>query len=182
MNGSWSFVSAVNFIAICLIMVSVSGCATPAGKAVKRGDELLNAKNYYGASEEYLTALRLESDNKDAKLKLCQTANQAYNQKLEIAANFERSSDFESALPHFKDLAGFIDKSNSYSCLSVATIDAKQKITEMKSGASEKYYKKAEEFYNNVDYSNAINSYQEALKHNDSYKDCKNKIAEAKPK
>ncbi len=179
MRSLWSFVSAVNFVVICLVIVSVSGCATPAAKAVKRGDELLTTKNYYGASEEYLTALRLESDNKDAKLKLCQTANQAYNQKLETAVNFERSSDFESALSQYTDLAEFINKSNLFSCLSVKTIDAKQKIAEMRSGASEKYYKDAEKYFSSSDYSNAINSYQEALKHNDPYKDCKNKMAES---
>lgn len=162
-----------------LLFATAYGCASPASQAVKRGDELLTSKNYYGASQEYLTALNLEAAHKEAKMKLCQTAKQGYDQKLEMADTYEKSADFESAMPQYAALATFIDKTNSYNCLSFAPINAKQKIAEMKSGASEKYYNEAEKSFANSDYVNSIKNYQEALKHNNPYKDCKEKIAES---
>ena len=131
------------------------GCSA-AYQAVKRGDELLQMKNYYGASQEYLSALRLEHDNKDAKMKLCQISRQAYEQKLSIAENAEKTSDFESAMRQYSDLANFLDRVSSYNCLNFAAINARAKITEMKSSSSEKYYKEAESLFANEDYSNAI--------------------------
>lgn len=140
---------------------------------------IVTAKNYYGASQEYLTALNLEADHKEAKMNLCKNSKLAYDQKLDMATTYENSSDYESAMPHYKDLATFIDRTNSYNCLNFAPINAKQKIVEMKSGASEKYYKEAEKFFAGSDYSNAITNYRDALKHNNPYKDCKEKIAES---
>lgn len=171
--------SILRSLILCILFATVYGCTSPASQAVKRGDELLTAKNYYGASQEYLSALNLEADHKEAKMKLCLNAKQAYDQKLDMAAAYERSFDFESAMPHYRDLSTFIDKTNSYNCLNFAPINAKQKIAEMKSGASEKYYREAEKLFANSDYGNAITNYQDALKHNNPYKDCKDKIAES---
>ena len=154
------------------------GCSA-AYQAVKRGDELLQMKNYYGASQEYLSALRLEHDNKDAKMKLCQNSRQAYEQKLSIAENAEKTSDFESAMRQYSDLANFLDRVSSYNCLNFAAINARAKITEMKSSSSEKYYKEAESLFAGEDYSNAISRYRDALRHNNPYKDSIEKIAES---
>lgn len=163
---------------LLIFVVLIWGCS-PATQAVKRGDELLTMKNHYGATQEYLTALTLEPDHKEAKMKLCQTSRQAYEQKLAIAENFEKTSDFESALPHYKELSTFLERANSYNCLNFSPINAKQKIVEIKSSASEKYYTEAERYFGGGDYSNAIKSYKEALRHNTPYKDSKEKIAES---
>ena len=139
-NTSW-----LRLFALFLFAGAVYGCS-PATQAVKRGDELLEMKNYYGASEQYLYALRLEADHKDAKKKLCQTAKQAYDQKYEMAAGYEKSSDYESALLQYTDLASLISQLNSYNCLNFAPVNAAQKINEMKSSASEKFYREAEQY------------------------------------
>ncbi len=161
-----------------LFLGLVFGCG-PAYQAVKHGDELLEMKNYYAASQQYLYALRLEADHKDAKLKLCQTARQAYDQKYEIAAGYEKTSDFESALPQYQELQSFIDGLSRHNCLNFAAINAGQKASEMKTAASDKYYKDAEQYFTGANYSNAITLYKNALKHNDPYKDCTEKIAES---
>jgi tetratricopeptide (TPR) repeat protein len=161
-----------------MLFLLAYGCSQ-ASQAIKRGDELFTAKNYYGAALEFINALNLEADNKDAKMKLCQISKPAYEQKLDMAISYEKTSDFESALPQYQELSFFIDKLNSYNCLSFPSVNAKQKIIEMKSGASEKYYREAERFFNNDDYSSALSNYQDALKHNNPYKDCNDKIAES---
>lgn len=161
------------------MLIAVVYSCSAASQAVKRGDELFAMKNYYSASQEYLNALSLDAGHKDAKMKLCQISKQAYGQKLEIAENFEKTSDFESALTQYNELSTFLEKLNYYNCLNFPAINAKQKIIEMKSGASEKYYKEAEHYFGNEDYNNAITKYKEALKHNNTYKDSKEKIAES---
>jgi|GEM_PF-1830485 len=163
---------------VSLMMLFIYGCSA-AYQAVKRGDELLQMKNYYGASQEYLSALRLEHDNKDAKMKLCQISKQAYEQKLSIAENFEKGKDFESAMRQYSDLSNFLDRANSYNCLNFGAMNVREKITEMRSSSSEKYYKEAESLFASEDYSNAIQRYKDALRHNNPYKDSTEKIAES---
>jgi len=165
-------------VSIVMFIAFIYGCSA-ASKAVKQGDELLAMKNYYGATQEYLNALKLEPDHQDAKMKLCQTSNLAYEQKLAMAENFEKSSDFESALKHYRELSTFIDKLSSYNCLNFPAINTKQKIEEMQSSASEKYYREAESLFASENYNSAIPKYTEALKHNKPYKDCTEKIAES---
>ena len=163
---------------VSILIAFVWGCS-PAYQAVKKGDELLEMKNHYGAAQEYLKALSHESDRKDAKMKLCQIARPAYDQKLALAENYEKASDFESALPHYTDLSTFLERINSYGCLSFSPINAKQKIVEMKSATSEKYYREAERHFTSGNYTNAITNYEAALKYNAPYKDSKEKIAES---
>ena len=163
---------------LSMLLAFVWGCSA-AYQAVKRGDELSQMKNYYGASQEYLTALNLERDNKDAKIKLCQISRQAYDQKLSIAENSEKTNDFESAMRQYSDLANFLDRINSYNCLNFAAINARAKIIEMRSSSSEKYYKEAESLFVGEDYSNAIQRYKDALRHNNPYKDSIEKTAES---
>ena len=171
-------INKVRLLVLVFTVIVCIGCSA-AYQAVKRGNELLEMRNYYGAAQEYLTALNLERDNKDAKMKLCQISKQAYEQKLSLAENFEKTSDFESAMGHYSDLANFLDRVNSYNCLNFATINARVKITEMKSSSSEKYYKEAENLFAGEDYSNAISRYRDALRHNNPYKDSIEKIAES---
>lgn len=179
-RSSLEIVSLLSLLVLGMLLAAgLSGCATPASEAIKRGDDLLTARNYYGASGEYLTALNFESNNTDAKTKLCRTARQSYDQKLEMATTYEKSSDFESALPQYQDLSQFIEKITSYNCLSFAPINAKQKVAEMKAGASEQFYKEGEKLFLQSDFVNAIRNYQDALRHNNPYKDCKEKIAES---
>jgi len=163
---------------IVIVLSFVSGCS-PATQAVKRGDELLELKNYYGASQQYLYALRLEAAHQDAKKKLCQTAKQAYEQKLEMAAGYEKTADYESALPHYTELQALIENLNRHTCLNFSPVNAKQKAAEMKTGASEKYYKEGEQYFSAGNYHNAITLYEKALKQNNPYKNCADKIAEA---
>lgn len=163
---------------LLLAVITVYGCSA-SSQAVKRGDELLLTKNYYGASIEYLSALSLESDNKDAKLKLCQVSKQAYEQKLAIAENFEKSTEYANALSEYKDIASLIDKINANNCLNFTPVNAKKKTEEMKLAISEKYYKEAEHAFGSENYSGAIDIYKQALQHNNPYKDCKDKIAES---
>jgi tetratricopeptide (TPR) repeat protein len=169
----------VKLLLVFFLFGVIYGCASPASQAIKRGDDLLVTRNYYGASQEYLTALGLEPAHKDAKMKLCQTSKPAYDQKLEMASSYEKTSDFESALPQYNDLASFIEKLNSYNCLNFVPVNAKQKVVEMKSGSSEKYYREAERCFSNEDYNTAVSNYQQALRHNNPYKDCRDKIAES---
>lgn len=161
------------------LLAGLSGCATPATEAIRRGDNMLTTRNYYGASQEYLTALDFESNNSDAKTKLCQSARQSYDQKLEMATTYEKTADFESALPQYQDLAQFIDRITPHNCLNFAPVNAKQKIAEMKSGASAQFYNDGEKLFLKSDYIHAIKNYQDALRHNNPYKDCKEKIAES---
>lgn len=163
---------------LLILIAFIWGCSA-AYQAVKKGDELLEMKNHYGAAQEYLKALSLESDRKDAKMKLCQISKPAYDQKLAMAEGFEKSSDFESALPHYTDLSTFLERVNSYNCLNFPPINAKQKVIEMKSATSEKYYGEAERHFSSGNYTNAIANYEEALRFNAPYKDCKEKIAES---
>jgi len=173
-----SFKSMFQLLTAGFVFGLVFACS-PATQAVKRGDELFELKNYYGASQQYLYALRLEADHQDAKKKLCQTAKQAYDQKYEMAAGYEKASDYESALPQYTDLQSFIDSLNRYTCLNFAAVNAKQKAAEMKSGASEKYYKDGEQYFKDANYNNAITLYKKALQHNNPYKDSAEKIAES---
>jgi tetratricopeptide (TPR) repeat protein len=166
------------FCILLLLSLFIYGCG-PASKAINRGDELVEMKNYYGASQEYLTALGHEKDNEKAKAKLCQIAGQAYEQQEGIAANAEKSSDYESALRNYRSLSSFLDSAGSYNCVSFPTINVKQKIEEMQGAASEKYYKEAETLFAAADYDGAIGKYEEALRHNKPYKDSTEKIAES---
>lgn len=178
MNRTKSVAIIGRALAICICFMVTIGCSA-ASKAVKRGDEFQKANNYFSASQEYLTALGLEPDHKDAKTKLCQVAQQAYQQKLSIAENYDKAKEFESALPQYTDLSMLIEKLSSQNCLSFAAINARQKMADMKTGASEKYYAEAEQYFGVGNYSSAIRSYQSALNHNNPYKDSINKIAES---
>lgn len=167
---------AVVFFVIC--SVSLFGCS-PAYKATKLGDELLKGGNHYGAAKEYLSGLSLDPNYQKAKLQLCMISKQAYEQELAVAENFEKTSDFESALAHYSELEDFLKMLKQYNCLNFPAINVGQKITEMKSASSEKYYKLAEAAFANEDYSNAIQHYKTALKFNTPYKDSIQKIAES---
>ncbi len=168
------FVSVV----MVMLMMSLTGCG-PAAQAIKRGDALLETKDYYGASEEYLTALRFENDNGKAKLKLCENAKPGYEQKYQRADQCEKTADYECALKNYRELTGFVENVDSRGCLNFSTANLKQKVSEMKSGASEAYYKDAENFFKAANYNEAISKYKEALSHNDPYKDSTEKIAES---
>lgn len=163
---------------LILLISGLSGCG-PAAKAISRGDEMVQMKNYYGASQEYLTALNLERDNGEAKTKLCQIAAPAYEQEASVASNAENTSDYESALRHYRILSNFLDSVNLYNCASFPTVNVKQKIVEMQGASSEKYYKEAEGLFAAADYESAIAKYEDALSHNKPYKDCSEKIAES---
>ncbi len=177
MKGNWS--KTLRWLIMTGLFLNLVFACSPATQAVKRGDELLEMKNYYGASQQYLYALRLEADHKDAKKKLCLTAKQAYDQKYEMAAGYEKSSDYESALLQYAELQSYIENLDSQNCLNFLPVNAKQKVTEMKSGASEKHYKEAEQYFKDADYNNAIASYGKALQLNNPYKDSTEKIAES---
>ncbi|MBI4823308.1 MAG: hypothetical protein HY805_03645, partial [Nitrospirae bacterium] len=129
--------------------------------------------------KEYLSGLSLDPNYQKAKVQLCTISKQAYEQELAIAGNFEKTSDFESALAHYSELKDFLQMLTQYNCLNFPTINVGQKITEMKSASSEKYYKLAEAAFVNEDYSNAIQHYKTALKFNTPYKDSTEKIAES---
>jgi len=88
-------------------LIFLLGCSA-AYKAVKRGDKFLEAGNYYNATQEYLTALRLKPEDQETRTKLCQIAESAYQQKLTMAQNFEQSADFESSLTHYIELNNFL--------------------------------------------------------------------------
>ncbi len=165
-------------VLVLLFAVLTFGCSA-SYQAVKRGDELVEMKNHYAAANEYLKALQLDRGYEKAKMKLCQISRVAYEQKLSPAENFERSADFVSALREYKDLSSFLDAINSYNCLNFTAINAKQKITEMQSSASEKYYREAEGLFAIENYSDAIQKYKTALNYNNPYKDSTEKIAES---
>lgn len=162
-----------------LLLVQLVGCGGPAGKAVKQGDALLEIKDYYGATNQYMTALRYESDHKDAKIKLCENSKAGYEQKFMRAEGYEKSSDHESALKNYRELKTFTEHVDNYGCLNFSVANLTQKINEMKAGASEAYYKEAEKLFNAANYSEAITKYKEGLKHNNPYKDSAEKIAES---
>jgi hypothetical protein len=168
------------FLLFCLgaIVASLVGCSA-ASQAVKRGDDLMQMKNYYGATQEYLHALSLESDHKEARIKLCQTAKPSYDQKLAMAEGHEMNSNYELALPQYSELSRFLNQLNSYNCMNFVPINVSLKITEMKSSTSEKYYKEAEKLFAKEEYGAAIPGYKDALRYNSPYKDCTEKIAES---
>jgi tetratricopeptide (TPR) repeat protein len=155
-----------------------SGCAGPAGQAIKRGDELTKVQNYYGANREFVSALGFESDNKDARTKLCQFAKQGYEQELAVLEGFERNSDFETALKRYRELSAVIDTVSRANCLTFPVVNFKQKVEDMQKGASEAYYKEAEILFAKSDLDGAIGKYNEALGHNNPYKDAREKVAE----
>lgn len=163
---------------LSILITFIWGCSA-AYQAVKRGDELVEMKNHYAAANEYLKALQLDRSYEKAKMKLCQISRVAYEQKLAPAENFERSADFVSALREYKDLSSFLDAINSYNCLNFTAINVKQKITEMQSSASEKYYREAEGLFGSENYSDAIQKYKTALNYNNPYKDSTEKITES---
>jgi len=165
------------FLFIFLIYFFV-GCSA-ATQAIKRGDELQKANNYYGSAQEYLTALRLDSANTDAKVKLCKVSGPAYQQKLAVANNFETSENYEVALANYRELNSFLSQVNSFNCLNFATINVEKKISEMSSSASEKHYKEAERYFSKADYELAIRKYEDALNISSPYKDSTGKIAES---
>lgn len=167
----------LKFISFGFLLI-VCGCG-PAYQAVKRGNEFLEMKNYYGASQEYLTALNHESDHQKAKVLLCQYSQPAYEQKLLLTQNKEKLAEYETALGNYKDLSGFLGKVDNYGCLNFDTINVKAKIAEMQGAASEQHYKDAECLFAKGDCSNAISKYREALRLNSPYKDSTEKIAES---
>lgn len=168
----------VRFFFCFSVLMLLFGCS-PASKAVKRGDEYLETRNYYSAAKEYINALSFDPTYEKAKTKLCEVSKQAYDQQLAIASNYERTSNHETALQSYTDISNFLDNVSNNKCLTFPAINVKNKITEMKSVTSEKYYKEAESFFNNVEYDAAISKYEEALKFNSPYKDCTEKITES---
>lgn len=164
-------------VVACLALFLCFGCS--AGyQSVKRGDELVQARSFYGAVQEYMTALRLEPDNKEAKTKLCQFAKPAYDEKLQLAESSEMNSSFDSAHSHYSALAGYLDSLNSYNCLNFTPVQAKEKAAQMRTGASEKFYREAEKSFTEGQFAQAIPKYAEALQRNNPYKDSVQKTAE----
>lgn len=162
----------------CFLLIILYGCSA-AYKAVKRGDQFLEEGNYYEAAQEYLTALRLKSDDPDTKIKLCQISRNAYEQKLSTASHFEQASQFETSLIHYTDLANLIEAANQHQCINFALIDVEEKIKEVRLLAAEQFYQEAEELFIQRSYANAIEKYQRALKHTRPYKDSLEKMAES---
>jgi len=135
--------------------------------------------NHYAAALKFIEALQSEPTNKKARLKLSEVAKLAYDQKLYLAESAEKSSNYEQALREYSELKDFLSTTNSYNCVSFPIINIDAKLSEMKSSASEKYYKKAEGFFENENYLDSIYQYEQALNHNNPYKDSIAKISES---
>jgi len=159
-------------------LIFLLGCSA-AYKAVKRGDKFLEAGNYYNATQEYLTALRLKPEDQETRTKLCQIAESAYQQKLTMAQNFEQSADFESSLTHYIELNNFLKATQKQQCPSFTMIDVAAKIDAVRLAASEQFYHRAETLFAQKAYTDAIEYYKKALKHTAPYKDSNDKIAES---
>ncbi|MBU1398163.1 MAG: hypothetical protein KKH85_04635 [Proteobacteria bacterium] len=141
------------------------------------GLELAKAGNHLDATKKYFESLEIEPGYEKALNALRVSALPAYRQKLEIADNYEKQSNYETAVIEYKELYEYCNRLRRLSLLSFPTIDFEKKISEMKTGASETYYLKAEDFLNKNDFINAAENYKSALKHNQNYKDCVEKIA-----
>lgn len=168
------------FLCSMIIFVAIfsAGCSA-SHKCVKDGSQLQEMGNHYGAALKYIEALRIEPTYEKAKLKLCEVAKMAYDQKLLLAQSAETSLNYEQALREYSDLKEFLMNANSSSCITFSTINADNKIAEMKSSASEKYYKEAESLFKNGNYIEAVSAYDQALHHNNPYKDSTAKISES---
>jgi len=157
------------FSLCCIFCCAHSKCA-------KEGLKLAELGDHWGATIKYFESLRIKPGYEAAIDGLRASSKPAYEQKLKIATSYEDQSNYESALDEYKILESYCDDLKDLNLLTFAVIDFKQKISDMKSGASEKYYVKAEKYFSEKLYLEAISSYNEALQFNSTYKDCRNKI------
>lgn len=144
----------------------------------KDGAELATAGNHWGATKKYFESLEKKPGYEKALDGLKLSALPAYKQKLEIAGNYEKQTNYETAAIEYQELYDYCNRLRRLSILNFATIDFEKKIAEMKTGASEAYYVKGDALLNKNDFINAAENYQSALKHNRNYKDSVEKTAE----
>lgn len=143
----------------------------------KDGLELAKAGNHWDATKKYYESLEKKPGYEKALDGLKVSALPAYKQKLEIAANYEKQANYETAAIEYKELYDYSNRLRGVGLLNFPTIDFEKKIAEMKTGASEAYYVKAEDFLKKGDFINAAENYQSALKFNRNYKDSVEKTA-----
>ncbi len=163
------------FSVLCM-SIFFSGCAHY--NLAKDGLEIAKTGNHWDATKKYFESLEKKPGYEKALDALKVSALPAYNQKLEIAASYEKQANYDLAIIEYKELYDYSNKLRGLSVLSFATIDFEKKIAEMKTGASEAYYVKAEGFLKKGDFNNAADNYQTALKFNRNYKDSAEKTAE----
>jgi len=164
------YVKSLFILSLCFI------CCCAHSKFAKEGIKLAELGDHWGATIKYFESLRIKPGYETAIDGLRASAKPAYEQKLKIANSYEEQSNYESALEEYKILESYCDDLKNLNLLTFAVINFKQKISDMKSGASEKYYVKAEKYFSEKLYLDAISSYNDALQFNSTYKDCRKKI------
>lgn len=164
-------------LSLVILCVSVLfGCAHY--NLAKNGIKLAESGNHWEASKKYFESLEKKPGYGKAIDGLRTSAEPAYNHKLQLATTYENQTNYESAKHEYEELSDFCNKLKRLGLLNFVTVDFQKKISQMKSGASEKYYVEAENHFQNSEFIDAIRNYQSALKFFPDYKDAKHKIVE----
>ncbi len=166
---------AITGISLFLLLL-LTGCAS---LSISQGDEHLKMKHYYDAARNYITALSYDENNTEVKGKLSQIAHQAYDEKLDLAKDYEKNGNQELALVNYEELSALMDGLNKYVGINFPVINARQKNLDLRNKLAEGYYGEGEKSFSDQDYPTAIYKFNRALYFVKPYKDSTEKIAES---
>jgi tetratricopeptide (TPR) repeat protein len=162
---------------ILFIAVSLVGCA--AKRAVNDGDEARERGNTFVAANHYLDALDEKAGHEEALSKLSNVAEAGYEQKLELAEGFEDQGNLKSALQEYEQLQRYIRRLRGHDALTFAPINIEEAIQTASAGVAEQHYKRAEGYFGEGQYEQAIQQYNQALDYTQPYKNATGRIAES---
>ena len=162
---------------IFLAVMSLIGCA--AKQAISDGDEARERGNLFAAANHYLDALDEKPGHDEALSKLSQVGPQAYEQKLELAEGFEDQGNLKSALQEYEQVQRYIQRLRRHSALTFTPINIEEAIQTASTGVARRHYQRAEAFFDDGQYEQAVRQYNQALEYTQPYKDAVEKIAES---
>lgn len=167
-----------SFVLFLVYLIIFAGC-NGVTKSIKISEEATLRGDYYAAAMGYLSVLETKPKQKKAIANLASVAKQAYEQKLNMAEDYENQGSLEYALSEYKELQRYVSKLKAHNALNFVTIDIDKAIKTVSAGAAEQHYVKGEELFNVGEFGKAIEEYKEALSLTSPFKDCREKIAES---
>ena len=129
-------------LAIMVLLVAVAPLlmGATAQRMWKDGTRLEEQGSYYPAALKYLDALDKNPRHRKAGASIVAVAEQAYEEKLEIAAAYEADGRFPDALEEYEELFEFLRRLKGVNAGSFATVDVGKKIGEMADASAEQQY------------------------------------------
>ncbi|MDJ0839966.1 MAG: hypothetical protein QNK37_25855 [Acidobacteriota bacterium] len=154
----------------------LTGQAYNAKKHFKVAKSFLKQNQNFTAACHIVDAMDVKPRSKYMKT-LGPIAEKAYEEKLKLSYGYMEQNNYREALTHYRQLEAYLNGLKRFNMNNFATIDMANAIRLASTGVAEEAYQKAERFYKDRAWHDAVTQYREAGRYAENYKDSRDKIA-----